>query len=323
MWALSGTPAPNNASDLWVILRCFGAIDLDFDAFVEKFCTYYQHPDHKIGRVITGTRLSAAPELRGIVSKIMLRRKKEDVLTELPPITYGNVEVEAGTVDLEIQYPDYFLGGRKENARLEAELAAQREALRPIVDAGPTTHDALLSILREQVASFRRYTGLRKVDAVAEMLRADLEAGAYDKVVVFAVHRGVIMGLRDKLDADFGAVTLFGGTDPDAREKNIKRFQTNPRCRVFIGNVQAAGVGITLTAASQVVVVEPDWTPANNAQAVMRCHRVGQTKPVSVRFVTLAGDPIDRKITRILQRKTAEITQVMDAPASLKESLFS
>lgn len=322
VWALTGTPAPNNASDLWVLLRCFGATELSFEGFVSRYCTYYQHPDHKIGRVITGTRLSAAPELRELVNTVMLRRKKEDVLTELPPITYGSVEVEAGKVDLELNYPEYFVAGRDESARLVAELEAQRRLMDAFAAAPPSQHDAMLSLLREQTASFRRYTGLRKVDAVAEILAAELEAGAYDKVVVFAIHRGVIMGLRDKL-AKFDAVTLFGGTDPDSREKNIKRFQNNPRCRVFIGNIQAAGVGITLTAASQVLVVEPDWVPANNAQAVMRCHRVGQTRPVSVRFTTLAGDPLDRKIVRILQRKTVEITQVLDTPASIKESLFS
>lgn len=327
VWALTGTPAPNNASDLWVLLRCFGATSLDYDAFVAKFCTYYQHPDHKIGRVVTGTRLSAVPELKQILGKVMMRRKKEEVLTELPPITYGNVEVEAGDVDLEIHYPQYFLAGRNEREKLIAELDAQRRMFDGFVGAGPGTapdaQQAMLSLLHDKTASFRRYTGLRKVAPVAEMLAAELEAGAYDKVVIFATHKAVVEGLREKL-ARFDAVTLFGGTDPDRRETNIKRFQNNPRCRVFIGNVQAAGVGITLTAASQVVVVEPDWVPANNAQAVMRCHRVGQTRAVSVRFVTLANDAIDRKIVRTLQRKTTELTQVMDAPASsTKESLFS
>jgi SWI/SNF-related matrix-associated actin-dependent regulator 1 of chromatin subfamily A len=129
---------------------------------------------------------------------------------------------------------------------------------------------------------------------------------------VFAVHRDVISILASALRKKFGrfgVVTLFGGTPPRRRQENIDRFQTDPKCRVFIGQVVAAGTAITLTAAHDVLFAEASWNPADNAQAAMRCHRIGQDEPVFVRFVSAAGT-IDERIQRVLRRKTETITQL-------------
>jgi SNF2 family DNA or RNA helicase len=137
----------------------------------------------------------------------------------------------------------------------------------------------------------------------------ELEDGQYQKIVIFGIHRDVIEGLRSSLKA-FDAVTLYGGTDPKTRQKNIDRFQNNPKCRVFIGNIKACGTAITLTAADQVLFVEEEWTPADNAQAAMRVHRIGQSKPVSVR-ITRLPDSLDQKIGGVLARKTREIAELL------------
>jgi SNF2 family DNA or RNA helicase len=104
---------------------------------------------------------------------------------------------------------------------------------------------------------------------------------------------------------------LFGGTDPERREKNIKKFIHNPLCRVFIGNIRAAGIAITLTAASEVAFVESSWVPADNAQAAMRVHRIGQTRPVRCRFFGLVNSS-DEKVQQVLKRKTRDITKLFD-----------
>jgi SWI/SNF-related matrix-associated actin-dependent regulator of chromatin subfamily A-like protein 1 len=93
----------------------------------------------------------------------------------------------------------------------------------------------------------------------------------------------------------------------------FQKFQSDPKCRVFVGQVVAAGTAITLTAAHQVMFVEADWTPANNQQAAMRCHRIGQTKPVTVRFVGMANS-IDERIQRVLKQKTRVLTKLFDGP---------
>jgi SWI/SNF-related matrix-associated actin-dependent regulator 1 of chromatin subfamily A len=91
----------------------------------------------------------------------------------------------------------------------------------------------------------------------------------------------------------------------------VDRFQNDPKCRVFVGNIQSAGTSITLTAAHQVLFVEQSFVPGDMAQAAMRCHRIGQTKPVTVRFVGLANS-IDQFIAEMIRRKTAEIGALMD-----------
>ena len=301
VWALTGTPAPNHAAELWVLLRCFGAYEGDYDSFVRAFCNTYQ--DGYATR-IAGTRLSAIPRLQALLRTVMKRRKKDEVALQLPPITYGGVEVAAGTVDMELYFTEHFMAGHNGAAEVMAKIGDERRAM--------LTADAeFLEAMKGVTSSYRRYVGLQKMGPVADLVAGELDVEAYEKVVIFAVHRDVVMGLRERLK-DYDVVTVFGGTDPEQREKNIRRFQENPRCRVFIGNVQAAGVGVNLTAASQVIVAEPDWVPANNAQAIMRCHRIGQTRPVSVRFVSLAGDELDQRIQRTLRRKVRELTEVLD-----------
>ena len=109
----------------------------------------------------------------------------------------------------------------------------------------------------------------------------------------------------------YGVVTLFGETPAEKRQKHIDKFQRNPKCRVFIGQIVAAGTGITLTAASEVMFVEASWNPAENAQAAMRAHRIGQTRPVRVRFMGLANS-IDEKIQTVLRAKAKAIAEILD-----------
>jgi SWI/SNF-related matrix-associated actin-dependent regulator 1 of chromatin subfamily A len=134
-------------------------------------------------------------------------------------------------------------------------------------------------------------------------VRNELDAGL-DKIVLFACHRMVIEGLREGL-RKYGAVTLYGGTPPAKRQINIDKFQKDKRCRVFIANIQAAGTSVTLTAAAEAMFVECDWTPANNAQAAMRVHRIGQTRPVRIRYCSLANST-DEKVTDALRRKSRD-----------------
>jgi SNF2 family DNA or RNA helicase len=148
------------------------------------------------------------------------------------------------------------------------------------------------------------------VKAVTELISSELDAGLYKKIVLFCVHRDVIEGLRTSL-SKYGVVTLYGGTDPGTKMRNVDKFQTRIKPRVFIGNIAAAGTNITLTAAHHVTFVEQDFVPGNNAQAAMRVHRIGQKDPVTVRFISL-NNPMDQKITHILKKKTKELTEIFD-----------
>lgn len=310
-WLLTGTPAPNHYGELWIMLYTFGVTNLTQDAFIKRYCVV--RPT-SFGVKVVASDVSKGPELKQLLSKVMLRRLKKDVMKELPPITYGHTQVEAGLVDFEVlpSFVQYFLPTDK-RTELHKELKRQQEYLEQFeVNLKGVQDDKLvaLSAISDSVSTLRRYLGLQKVEPVAEIISAELKANAYQKIVIFGIHRDVIESLREKL-REFGAVVLYGNTDPEKRQKNIDRFQNNPKCRVFIGNIHAAGTAITLTAAHNVAFIEQDWVPGNNAQAVMRCHRIGQENPVFVRFFLLEGT-LDSKIGYIVKRKTEQLTQILD-----------
>lgn len=309
-WAISGTPAPNHVGELWPLLYTFGITPLTYWKFIEHYCATYEGLH---GTVVAGTRMDKIPEIKTLLGKIMLRRKKEEVMKELPEIFFQDVVVEPGPVNLdtEISFIKYVFP--KDNKDLlDKRLAHELQLVESAAKTVGFSRDGMkvLEGLANSVATLRRYTGLQKLQSAADIIEQELENNAYDKIVLFAVHQSVIEGLRQRLKK-FGAVTLYGQTNLETRQKNIDAFQNKPHCRVFIGNIKAAGTAITLTAASQVAFIEQEWTPADMAQAAMRCHRIGQTRPVFVRFFSLSNS-IDEKITAALKRKTRELTEIFD-----------
>jgi len=168
----------------------------------------------------------------------------------------------------------------------------------------------LVDSFSKSTSTLRRYIGLAKLPNVLDIIEEELATKAVDKIVLFAIHQQVIELTRLRF-RKYGAVTLFGGTPAKKRQEHIDKFQNDKRCRVFIGQIVAAGTGITLTAAHEVAFIESSWVPADNAQAAMRCHRVGQIKPVRVRFFTCEGS-VDEEVMSVVVHKTRNITKVID-----------
>lgn len=313
IWALSGTPAPNYVNDMWILLFSFGATKLGYDAFVKEFCTYY-HFDKGYTRrlVVTGHRLEKIGELKKMIDPMMLRRQVEEVMKEMPPISFHDLVVDAGPVD--INGDDVLFHYVRENRLqdLEVRLELEKRLLDGMLE-GKGTDTAVIEALKlgaKSIATLRRYSGLQKVAPVADLVRQEIESGAYGKIILFAVHRNVVELLRQHL-SDLGVVTIYGGTDPKKIQKKVDSFQSDKRVKVFIGNIQAAGTGITLTAANEVLLVETGYVPADIAQAVKRSHRIGQDKPVRVRTVSLAGS-LDGRVNEIVRRKAAEMAEILD-----------
>lgn len=292
LWCLSGTPAPNHVGELWAMLYTFGATSLSYESFIDRYCdtrpTFYHG---KRETKVTGTKKSAIPEIKKILSKVMLRRLKSEVLKDLPPIKFETLTVEGSPL------PDVI--------RLDMGQVKKEEALVSEADL-----DLVLEKLGKSVSTLRRYVGLQKVEAVAEIVTQELTDGAYPKIVIFAIHTDVIAMLKNSFQS-FNPVVVNGSVKSSDRQNAIDTFQTKADCRVFLGNISAAGTAITLTAADQVLFVEQSWTPGDNAQAADRCHRRGQTMPVTVRMVALA-DSIDEKVTAVLKKKTEQLTQIFD-----------
>lgn len=301
VFCLTGTPAPNNPAELWPMLRAVmpDAItprDTDGNAngkpmnywqFVNSYC---KTRDNGYGiEIIGGKNLD---KLKERLKPFVLRRKKEDVLSDLPPIRFDTLPLTAA-------------GSAAALRKLEAGPEAARIA-------GALEKGETLESIAPHVASYRRAVGLAKVGPIVEWCKEWFEAGG-GKLVLFAYHRDVLEQLHDQLCKviDNAPSMIHGGTSAGHRQYLIDYFQGDPDAQVFIGQITAAGTGITLTASSHLIFVESSWVPAENEQASMRIHRIGQKNACLVRFAMLAGS-LDERIQRACLRKTEDIKKLFN-----------
>ena len=276
---LSGTPTPNHCGELYEHIRTFwpwAAPNLTLAQFEERYCRY---KDTVYGRQITGSKNQKV--LGEALKEVVLRRRKQQVLPELPPLIIQDaplVPADAGPIDL-----DFF-----DNFAL----------------AVPDDDDGLIEATN--VAELRKQLGLAKVQAIAAWVRERMQST--HKLLLFCWHLEVIERLRQSLQ-EFEPVVIVGGTSPKDRTLAIGRFQSDPNTRLFIGQTLAAGTAITLTAASEVAIAEPSWVPGENHQAICRAHRLGQRDSVLASFLYLP-DTLDERIMQAFRRKAREISEL-------------
>jgi len=278
---LTGTPIVNRPIELFPLLRAL----LPFEPWTKwKYYTtrYCGAAFNGFGMDLTGA--SNLEELQNhLRSTIMVRRLKQDVLKELPPKRRQIIVLESDGMD--------------EIVRREKEAYARFEAA-PLKSR--TAAFAELSALRHD-------TAVAKIPFVIEHVTDLLEET--DKLVVMAHHHDVV----DALAEAFGtiAVAVDGRTSIDDRDAAVTRFQNDPTCKLFIGTIKAAGIGITLTAASVVAFAELDWTPGNVTQAEDRLHRIGQVNPVLVQHLVL-DKSLDARMVEIIIEKQQNIEKALD-----------
>lgn len=280
---LTGTPITNRPSDLVSPLRMLGYLDDlgGWRTFVTHYCNGHQT---KYGWDISGA--SNLGELnQKLRQKCLVRRKKGDVLTELPPKarTLQTVEVAMG---------DY--------------KAKERELLKKMRENAEAENKEV-NMLGE-LATLRRAAGIAKIPAAVETVGEYVEADR--KVVVFAHHLEVLDGIQHELPTD-KVVRIDGSVTKEARQAAIDKFQNDPNKLVFLSSTQAGGVGITLTAASDVIIVEQEWVAADMDQAEDRCHRIGQTSSVNAIHL-LAANTIDEKLSRLVAEKRDIAEKALD-----------
>jgi SWI/SNF-related matrix-associated actin-dependent regulator 1 of chromatin subfamily A len=292
IWRLSGTPAPNNVSELWIHLRSAGIITMGYYDFVARYCVCVEG---KFDVKIVGSK--NVDELKGLLSQFMLRRMKADVQQDLPPIRFVEVAVEASPVPMSATEVEEIRVGEQTLSQALAAIAP--EAVQGVLDTEGVA-----------MATLRRYTGLAKLPGALKIIQEELESGTLDKIVLFAVHQAVVEGAQKTL-ANFGAVSVYGKTPGPQRQANIDRFSKDPSCRVIVGNITAAGVGVNgmQDSCSEVGLLESSWVPSDNAQAVARVHRNGQSKSVRVRVFSLHNSS-DEPVNAALIRKIRELAKI-------------
>jgi SWI/SNF-related matrix-associated actin-dependent regulator 1 of chromatin subfamily A len=230
--------------------------------------------------------------LRERLGSVILRRTKAQVLPELPPLV-------AQDVPLVLPKPP---AGTDQGVWRAGVLLWDRT--RRLSD------DQFLAELHQvtgSITTLRRELGLLKVAPAAEWIAERLACGT-QKMLVFGWHVEVLERLHELLAA-YAPVLVTGRTPPTARDTAVRLFQTHPQVRVFVGQILAAGTAITLTAASEVAIVEPSWVPGENRQAIDRAHRLGQRDSVLASFLHIPGT-LDHRIMTVFRRKAVEIAEL-------------
>ncbi len=323
---LTGTPLENRPVELWPLLKIvapkafdnpihrFGNISPEqkkshpgegpgFWEFAKRYCDLKRSKPfgRKQRSAWDYSGSSNLDELRAKLRKTcMVRRLKKDVLAQLPAKRRQII----------------LLPSKAENCRL-AELLQKRG-----MGAIPTEHNynefvALLTtdkVIFEEYSRIRHEQALAKVDHCLRFIGDALDESA--KIIVFAHHADVIEKLHMGIDAEFTenaySVVVTGKTPQSERGAAVKAFQNDPICRVFIGSIGAAGVGITLTAASHVIFCELDPVPGRLSQAEDRAHRIGQKDMVLVQHLVSDGS-LCARMAKIAVKKQGIIHQALDA----------
>jgi len=290
---ITGTPMVNNPSDLWTAFATCpdpflrqGDTFMRWATFRRRYCVMAPTA-YGDGWKIVGAQNEA--ELGARLRAFGLRRRKADHL-DLPAVIWTHATLTCDKVPPALR-------------EFERMLTARGIVLDESVDL-----DRLLDVLRENdaLARFRRACGVAKIDPTVALARDMLDGGC-DALVIGAHHREVFDGLAAGL-ADHGVVRFTGDVPADVRAENVRRFQAGA-ARVALCQHQAGGVGITLTRAADVLMCESSWVPGENIQLVDRCHRIGQTRPVTARVLGLAGS-VDDLVATVLLRKTQMIAAV-------------
>lgn len=290
-WALTGTPIPNRTMEIystakWLELS-FAKTEAEFGL---RYCNGHVNAD---GWDFSGR--SNSEELKFKLKPYMLRRLKRDVLPDLPEKIRQIVEIEpdaAGRSAIK-QEKKYYPGLPYD------EIAA---GLCP-----SSLGEADFAIL----SKLRKATALTKLGPCAEHIGDYVDAAG--KVIVFGWHTDAIEGIRARLAKRFGEeaiLVITGSTSEAQRQKNVDLFQSDPRIMAIVGNIQAMGMGWTLTAASLVFFIEESWVPGEISQCEDRAHRFTQKFSVLAQHLVLA-DSIDAHMVKSQVRKQNDIDAIL------------
>jgi SWI/SNF-related matrix-associated actin-dependent regulator 1 of chromatin subfamily A len=294
VWRLSGSPCPNNVSELWTHLHSAGLSPESYWDFTFHFCSGF---DTNWGFQITGSK--NLDELKARLSGFMCRRTLAEVMPDLPPVIFETVTVPRSDAALDPEFIPLMPQIAQQDKDLQAALAA----------LAPDEQVSMIERTASSVTTLRRFTLMMKLPSIGDQLEADLESGEIDKIVIFCVFKVGVEWMTERLKK-FGVVTLYGETPAKKRQENIDKFRTNPKVRVFIGNLIAAGVGIDLTPCTECVLLECSFVPGDNAQAVKRLQGVNQKFPVRVRVFSLFNSS-DERISEVLARKMKELAKIL------------
>ncbi|HVZ95279.1 MAG TPA: DEAD/DEAH box helicase, partial [Chitinophagaceae bacterium] len=303
---MSGTPLQNNTFDVYAQMNFLNPGLL---GSVEFFRNEFSTPIDKFGEQ------AQKEHLKKLLYPFILRRTKEQVARDLPEKTETILYCEME--DAQWQVYNYYRNAYRDkimNAiegegieRSQLTILQGLMKLRQICDSP--------AILNEEEKYPNHSIKLE------ELTREIEENIGEHKALIFSQFLGMLALIREKLIHNNIQFDYFdGSTSAPDREKAIQNFQNNDECRVFLISLKAGGVGLNLTAADYVYIVDPWWNPAVEQQAIDRTHRIGQTKNIFA-YRMICKDTIEDKILQLQERKRALAKELIADDASFVKGL--
>ena len=280
---LSGTPM-NKAEDLWNILTWLGVEKRSFYSFRNAYCIMGGYGGYK---VIGHKNLES---LNAELNKIMIRRKKEEVL-DLPPKIHSTEFVELTTKQQKL-YREIKQGIIDDLENILASLNPLSCTLRlRQLTGGMFTEDN------------------PKLERIMDMLAEEIIPNGY-KAIIFSQWEQVASLYNEALQ-EYNPVYIVGRVSPEDRQKAVERFQKDPNCKLAIGTIGAMGTGLTLNKASYVFFVDKSWNSGDNGQAEDRAHRIGTAGTVNIISLVAKGS-IDEGVEEYLLEGKDLVERVVD-----------
>ena len=307
---LTGTPVTNRPAEYVAQLDILGKIK-DFGGtwgFYRRYCAAFQD---RWGQ----WHLEGSSNLEELNDKLRsvcyIRRTKDQVLTELPPVFHQELTlIGAGPAmaDYAKAQKDIvaFLVERAKKLAVELGTSPHSAAVRARIRAEASQDLVRLSVLRRLAAK-------AKMESIIEWVQSRTDSGA--KVVIAAHHRDIV----DELANRFGGLKIQGGMSVQEVEDAKRKFQTDPKCQVITLSIQAAKTGHTLTAAQDIIFVELPWTPADLDQTYSRLHRMGQQGSVTATYALCAGT-IDEEIYSLIASKRRVVNTAVDGGPAVDDA---
>jgi len=243
----------------------------------------------------------------------LLRRTKEQVIRDLPPKVEQTLycELESKQRKLYDELREHYRQGLLKRIEREGIQRAKIQILEALLRLRQAAiHPGLLD-------KERRGESSAKLDMLVPRLQEVIEEG--HKTLVFSQFTGMLSILREHLDREGVAYAYLDGQTQD-RQACVERFQTDPDCRLFLISLKAGGLGLNLTAAQYVFLLDPWWNPAVEAQAVDRAYRIGQTNQVFA-YRLIARGTVEEKVLELQITKRELADAIVGADNSLIRNL--
>jgi SWI/SNF-related matrix-associated actin-dependent regulator 1 of chromatin subfamily A len=310
---LTGTPIENRPEEIWAIWHYLDPEKSpNYYQFMQRYYNSYREEVFvrgQGGKKRTVWKYGEPKNLDDLQmqlrSSIMIRRKTDEVLQDLPPKRRQIIELPLNGLqnlvqrEFEVFEEHKQIKQDKENARLLNDDVEYRERIKELNEMEERS--------LAELATIRRELALEKLPFLIEHLQEAIDS--HGKVICFCYHREIVEKLQDHFGS--AAVHLYGGMNGKKKQESVDRFNDDKEVKLFIASILAAGVGLTLTISNIEVFGELDWVPGRIEQAEKRAHRIGQERPVLVQHIVFESS-LDSYMAKSMVEKMEKIDLALD-----------